>query len=570
MLGEGAPSRQTQDAEGARRPHPWEQHYPPHLRWEAVVPTGTVTAMLETAAARWGRKPAIEYRGRRLSFTGLAGAAEALAAGLIAAGFGPGRTVALLLPNTLWHTLCFFAVLKAGARVAHLSPLDAPRETAFKLSDSGADLLITTDLGGMAEVAIGLAEAGGVGRVLIGEDAYWGGESQSGLAYGGAVGRLTDLFGAMLPRAWPVVRPQDVALLQYTGGTTGRPKAAMLTHANLVAATGAYLAWRDDTVPPPGHQRVVGVLPMFHVYALGVVLLLNIVDGNEILLRPRFDPHATIDDIVLRKATTLPAVPTMLSAILGVPGAETQDYASLTMVGSGGAPLPADVRERAEKMFGRRLRLGWGMTETAAIGTRVPPGVVATPGLIGAPLPNVEMRIVSLDDPTRALPPGEIGEIAVRGPNLFAGYWNQPELTAQSFAAGFFLTGDIGSMDETGLFTLLDRKKRMIISGGFNVYPAMIEDAIYEHPEVEEVIVIGVADPYRGEAAKAFIKLRDGATPLTLEALRDFLATRLGRHEMPAALELRDRLPKSPVGKLLASVLAEEERARLPRTTGGT
>jgi long-chain acyl-CoA synthetase len=202
------------------------------------------------------------------------------------------------------------------------------------------------------------------------------------------------------------------------------------------------------------------------------------------------------------------------------------------------------------------------MTETAAAGSRIPITVEPRPGLIGVPLCNVEMRIVALGDPTQALGAGEVGEIAIRGPNIFGGYWNQPELNKQSFVDGFFLTGDIGMMDPDGLFTIVDRKKRMIISGGFNVYPNMIESAIYEHPDVEEVIVIGVPDEYRGEAAKAFIKMKAGAGTLTLDALREFLKDRLGRHELPAALELRPELPRSPVGKLLANVLAEEERAR--------
>jgi long-chain acyl-CoA synthetase len=542
--------------------HPWLVHYPPGMKWRIDVPPDTVPDLLTEAVARWGEKTLIEYRGNTLSFTATGRLVDRLAAGLIAAGFGPGRTIALLLPNTPWHTVCFFATLKAGAKLVHLSPLDAPREIMFKLADSGADVVVTTNLGGLAAGAAKLVECGAVARVLVGEDAQWGGNTGDPVTYGGGLTNLADLLADRMPDVWPEIKPDDLALLQYTGGTTGLPKGAMLSHANMVAATYSYLSWRDGTLPPPGQQKVVGVLPMFHVYALGVVLLLNVADGNEIMLRPRFDVQTTIADISQRRATTFPAVPTMLIALLSEPGAAEQDYSSLSMVGSGGAPLPTEIAERAERMLGLPLRTGWGMTETAAIGTRVPPGLAVRPGLIGAPLPNVEMRVVSLDDPTAVLPPGEVGEIAVRGPNLFSGYWNQPDLTAQSFADGFFLTGDVGSMDETGLCTLVDRKKRMIISGGFNVYPAMIENCIYEHPDVEEAIVIGVPDQYRGEAAKAFIKLRASAQPMTLEGLRSFLSDRVGRHELPSALELRDSLPKSPVGKLLANVLIEEERRK--------
>ncbi len=549
-------------AQAERTVHPWEHWYAPKLSWRLDVPHRTLPELLDDAAARWGDKSLIEYRDRRIGFRKLADLVDHLAAGFISAGYGAGSTIALLLPNTPWHTVCFFAALKAGARLVHLSPLDAAREIAFKLGDSGANVVVTTNLGGLAAGAARLVQAGTIGRLLVGEDAHWGGAAGDEVAYGEGVTKLDGLFAEHLPASWPVVRPEDLALLQYTGGTTGMPKGAMLTHANMVAATFSYLAWRDDSVPPSGTSRVIGVLPMFHVYALGIVLLLNIADGNEILLRPRFDVKTTIDDIAVRRATSLPAVPTMLIALLNEPGVETHDFSSLVMVGSGGAPLPTEVAERVERLFDQNMRTGWGMTETAAVGTRTPPGTAPRVGLIGAPLPNVEMRIVSLSDPHQVLPPGMVGEIAVRGPNVFSGYWNQPELSAQSFADGFFLTGDIGHMDESGLFTLVDRKKRMIICGGFNVYPAMIENAIYEHPSVEEVIVIGVPDAYRGETAKAFIKQRAGTEAITLDVLRAFLADRVGRHEMPSALEIRESLPKSPVGKLLASQLSDEERAK--------
>jgi long-chain acyl-CoA synthetase len=252
----------------------------------------------------------------------------------------------------------------------------------------------------------------------------------------------------------------------------------------------------------------------------------------------------------------------MWIALVNHPGAAGCDFSSLRSCICGGAPLPFEVEQRVERLIGQRLRGGWGMTETCPAGTRVPSGAAAAPGLIGIPLPGIELRIVDRHDPARALPPGEAGEMTIRGPNVFRGYWKRPEETASAFHDGWFLTGDIGRMDERGLFTILDRKKNMIISSGYNVYPAAIENAIHEHPDVVEVVVIGVPDPYRGQAAKAFVTLRQGAAPLTLEKLRLFLADRIGRHEMPAALELRDSLPRSPAGKLLAKALLEEELAK--------
>ncbi len=556
-------SPQAPDISGKDRVrHPWEAHYPPNVDWGMEIETGPVPGLLDRAAAAWPDKPAIEYRDRQISYAELGRLVDRMAAGLLREGMGAGRTLALFLPNTPWHTVCFFAALKAGARLVHLSPLDAPRELAHKMMDSGADVVIATDLGGLGVGAAKFVDMGLAKLLLVGEDAFWGGPEAPVPAYGDKIRRLESVLSDDLPTEWPVIDPEQVALLQYTGGTTGMPKGAMLSHRNLTAATSIYGAWRDDEMPEAGSQRIIGVLPMFHVYALGVILLLSIADGNEILLRPRFDVQTTIRDIEEKRATSFPAVPTMLIAMLSEPGADQRDFSSLKILGSGGAPMPHEVGQRVEGLFKKRLRGGWGMTETAAAGSRIPITVEPRPGLIGVPLCNIEMRIVALNDPTQVLGTGEVGEIAIRGPNIFSGYWKQDALNQQSFVDGFFLTGDIGTMDPDGLFTIVDRKKRMIISGGFNVYPNMIESAIYEHPGVEEAIVIGIPDEYRGEAAKAFLKMKAGADPLTLDELREFLKDRLGKHELPTALELRAELPKSPVGKLLANVLAEEERAR--------
>jgi long-chain acyl-CoA synthetase len=233
------------------------------------------------------------------------------------------------------------------------------------------------------------------------------------------------------------------------------------------------------------------------------------------------------------------------------------------MCASGGAPLPVEVFDRFKKLTGISLRGGWGMTETAPAGTNQPYDGDTPPGTIGLPLPGLIMDIVALDEPTRVLPFGETGEMRIKGPNVFAGYWNKPEETKNAFVEdGYFLTGDIGYMDENGWLYLVDRKKDMIISGGFNVYPSIIEHALFEHPDIEGVIVIGVPDDYRGEAAKAFIKMRKGATPLTLDAVREFLADKVGKHEMPAAIEIRDALPMTSVGKLSKKELVEEERRK--------
>ncbi|WP_120006349.1 AMP-binding protein [Teichococcus vastitatis] len=544
-----------------RDPHPWEAAYPSTCRWDVPIPTGTLPALFERLVAQGGQRPALQYRGVRLSYAMLGELVDRAAAALRRLGVVQGQAVALYLPNTPWHPICFFALVRLGARVVHLSALDARRELAHKLRDSGAGLVVTTDLPGLLPQAEWLLATGAAAQVVVGEEARWD-SAAAGPLPGGMQGLSSLMAEAPAVDRWPDVAPDDVALLQYTGGTTGLPKGAMLTHGNLTAAVAIYQRWDDGERMVPGEQRVLAVLPLFHIYALSTVLLRHLADGNEILLRPRFDAEAVLRDIAEHRVTLFTGVPTMWIALLNHPASRQADVSSLRACVSGGAPLPFEIGQRVEQLMGQRLRVGWGMTETAPAGTRVPLSATLRPGLIGVPLPGIEMRIVALDDPGRVLPPGEAGEIAIRGPNLFRGYWNKPADTAAAFHEGWFLTGDLGRLEPDGLFSLLDRRKNMIISGGFNVYPAAIEAALYEHPDIREAIVIGIPDDYRGQSAKAFVTLRDGAPELTLDALREFLRDRLGRHEMPTALELRPELPRSPAGKLLASALVAEEAAR--------
>ncbi|MBX6424872.1 MAG: dicarboxylate--CoA ligase PimA [Variibacter sp.] len=550
----------------AQRPFPWEKSYPPGVRWDAPMAVGTLPAMLDEAAASFNGKTAIEYRDREIGFAALREQAERAAAAFLRAGIGPGTTLALYLPNTPYHPFAFFGGLKAGARITHLSPLDAERELAHKLTDSGARTLVTTNIGALLPTALRLLDAGLVDRVIVGDDAAWGPAPHPTTAVPARAGVVAwDRFveGAAPPPEWPAVTPSDIAVLQYTGGTTGLPKGAILTHANLTSAQAIYDAWQGGQGQlRVGQEKVIGVLPLFHVYALTTVLLRHIRLGNEILLRLRFDVETTLRDIEVKRATIFNGVPTMWIALCNHPGIETRDLSSLTRCSSGGAPLPVEVAERFERLTGHALRGGWGMTETCSPGAALPVSGPVPTGAIGLPLPGIEMDVVALDDPRRRLAPREIGEIRIRGPNVTPGYWNRPEETAAAFVDGFFLTGDVGYMDEDGYFYLVDRKKDMIISGGFNVYPQMIEQAIYEHPQVEEVLVIGVPDAYRGEAAKAFVKLRQGAPGFTLEELQAFLADKVGRHEMPTALEFRPSLPRTAVGKLSKVELREEERRK--------
>ena len=538
------------------RPYPWEASYPPGIRWDVPIPTSTLPALLDRAVAAYAGRSALEFRNQHMTFPDLGARVDRLARGLAALGILPGDAVALLLPNSPAHPVAFFAVLRIGGRVVHLSPLDPARAVQRKLTDSGARTLISANLPSVLPQALAARACGAIDRLIVAEDSDWGPGGHDAAVPPGAR-TLRDLDGPDLD--WPHLEPADIAVLQYTGGTTGIPRAAMLTHANLTSAVSIYDAWATGIgrgyVPT---DRVMCVLPLFHIYALTAVLLRALMNGVEIMLRSRFDAATALDDIERGRCTHFFGVPTMWIAVVNHPGAASRDLSALKVASSGGASLPPEVGAAFERLTGLQLAGGWGMTETSPAGTNLLPGRPQSPGEIGVPLPGIQMDVTALDDPALVLPPGEIGELRIRGPNVTTGYWRRPDETEAAFVGDWFLTGDIGRMDRNGVFTLVDRKKDMIISGGFNVYPRAVEDAIHEHPDVREAAVIGVPDTYRGQAAKAFVSLRDGAPPLTLDALRDFLADKLGKHELPAALEVRASLPHTPVGKLAKRDLMQE------------
>jgi len=536
-------------------PQLWEKHYPKGVRWDSEIPAGTLPGLIERARRQYGDRTIIDFREREMSFADLASRIDLAAAAFLRAGYGQGTSVALFLGNTPDHPVNFFGATKAGARIVHLSPLDGEIALSHKLKDSGARVLVTSNLAPLLSGALKFLDKGLVDRVVVCEDERWGATANPLMPAPVRKDVVTFgqfIEGVSLPATWPVVTADDVAALQYTGGTTGLPKGAMLTHRNLLAGNAIFDLWgmasraeRGDAI-----EKVICVLPLFHIFALITILLRQIDSGNIILMHQRFDVDAVLRDIEVKRATAFPGVPTMWIAIANAPDLEKRDLSSLRMAASGGAPLPVEVAKILEKRVGMSLKGGWGMTETCSAGTAHPKEGPDKPASIGLPLPGIELDIVSLEDPAKVLAIGEVGEIRIKGPNVTKGYWNKPDETAASYVDGRFLTGDIGYMDEDGYFFIVDRKKDMILSGGFNVYPQMIEQAIYQHPAVQEVIVIGIPDAYRGEAAKAFVKLRNGAEPFTLEELRTFLSGKVGRHELPAALEFRDELPRTTVGKL--------------------
>jgi long-chain acyl-CoA synthetase len=313
----------------------------------------------------------------------------------------------------------------------------------------------------------------------------------------------------------------------------------------------------------PGEEVFLCVLPLFHIYALTFNLLLAVRLAGRSVLHLRFDPGRVLAEIAEKRATVFFGVPTMFTALNACPGLDQADLGSLRFCNSGGAPLPGEIGERFRRVTGQTVQEGWGMTEMCGVGTVTPRGTIGPPGACGIPLCGVDIRFLDVNDPQRYVAYGERGEICVAGPNVLGAYWKKPEATAESMTAdGYFRTGDVGSMDENGYLTIADRIKDMLLCSGFNVYPRAIEEAIYRHPSVAEVIVIGVADAYRGQHPKAYIRLRDGAAPFTLDELKLFLKDALGKHEMVHTMEIRDALPKTPVGKLSKKELYQEEQDR--------
>jgi long-chain acyl-CoA synthetase len=543
--------------------HPGEKFYPEGVHWDDPIARGTLPDLMSKSAAEYRARPAIEFRERPISYAELEAMVEVAASAFLRAGYGKNNSVALFLGNSPDHPVNFFGALKAGAHVVHLSPLDGERALSHKLSDSGARILVTSNLATLLPMALKFLDKGLLDRLIVCEDDHWGavGNPHTPIPDNPDIVTFkTFVQDATRPVQWPSISADDVALLQYTGGTTGLPKGAMLSHGNLTSAVSIYDVWgKTARAKRDAIDRVICVLPLFHIFALTVVLLSSLRRGNLISLHQRFDVEAVMRDIEVKRATAFPGVPTMWIAIASLPDLESRDLSSLVSCGSGGAPLPVEVARIFERKVNMKLKSGWGMTETCSPGTGHPQEGPEKPGSIGLMLPGIEMDVVALDDPNQALPPGEVGEIRVKGPNVTKGYWNRPQETAEAFVGDRFLTGDIGYMDKDGYFYLVDRKKDMIISGGFNVYPQMIEQAIYEHPAVHEVIVIGIPDEYRGEAAKAFVKLRNGANPFTLDELKAFLTGKLGKHEIPTALDFVDDLPRTSVGKLSRHQLRNQQ-----------
>jgi len=558
---------------------PWIKSYPSGMRWDLSIEPMPVQQIIEDAATTWPDNPALRFSGRQISYRELDALSSQAAEGLQQLGVKPGVHVGLFLVNSPHYPIAFFGVLKAGGTVVNYSPLDAAKVLEHKIEDSRTDVLITLDLAALYPQMAGMLGKTRLQKLVVGSMAEMTGAPDKVSAQLKADKQTVDVpqdahhvsFAALLDndgkyKRHPVADPTDtVAVLQYTGGTTGLPKGAMLTHANLWAAVQQCVETCNLTPPvlQEGKERMLAVLPPFHIYALTVNMLFGLRLGAEVIQHVRFDPKAALADISGQKVSIFCGVPTMFTALISDPDTPKHDLRSLKYCNSGGAPLPVELGKRFNELTGTWLAEGWGMTETSPTGTYSPIVGARKAGSCGLPSPAITIKMLDLENPTRYVPLGEKGEMCIKGPNVMKGYWNKPDATAESTTFdGFFRTGDVAYMDEDGFVFIVDRCKDMLLCSGFNVYPRVLEEAIYQHPAVREVAVIGIDDEYRGQSPKAFVTLKPDAEPFTLKDLQAFLKDKLGKHEMVQALDIRAELPKTPVGKLSKKDLIDEEERK--------
>jgi len=564
------------DTSGAVAVHPWSDVYPKEIDWHAPIPPRPLFTLVNEAVESHPEVVCTNFLGRTLTYAQIGGRINEAAAALQSLGVNKGTRVGLFLPNSPTYIVYYFATLKAGGIVVNFNPLYAIEELAFQVQDSGVELMVTLDLKTLFEKVEPLIERGVLQRALIasfpallpGTKAALFKLFKSRDLARPLASPVTDrllreadvLQEGSMPQPVDIDPERDLAVLQYTGGTTGTPKGAMLTHYNVYANAEQVARWAPHLVR--GEESFLGVLPFFHVFAMTVVMNFAIRTASTMIILPRFELAALMQLFNTTKPTVMPAVPTLFNAIMNFPQVKNHNLGSLKFCISGGAPLPLAVKRGFEDVTGCVVVEGYGLTEASPVVTCNAPAGPMKEGSIGMPLPQTEVSLRDLDEPARPVRQGEKGEVCVRGPQVMVGYWQRPEETKAVFTPdGFLRTGDVARMDRDGLFSIEDRIKDLIICSGYNVYPRQIEEAIYTHPAVAEVTVIGIGDSYRGEAPKAFIKLKDGEVA-SAEDILAHLGTRLSKIELPTEIEFRDELPKTMIGKLSKKELRDLENGR--------
>ncbi|MFZ5818096.1 MAG: long-chain-fatty-acid--CoA ligase [Bacillota bacterium] len=541
-------------------PKPWLKHYPEGVRPSGIeYPKIPLFALLDQAAEKYPDRPATYFYGRRLTYRQLAGSANRFANALRLLGVGRGDRVMLMMPNCPQFVIAFYGILKSGATVIQTNPLYVEREIEYQANDSRARVIVTVDM--LLPRVLNARPNTGLQHVIA---TRLKGEPPIGhelISFEMAMQAASDAD----PKV-EVDPMEDVAVFQYTGGTTGPSKGAMLTHHNLVTNVVQLNEWLNPLEAPADGERILTILPLFHSYGMTVCMNMGIYRGAELILLPKFELPEVMETIKATRPTSFPGVPTMYVAVNSFPNAEAYGVGSIQVCNSGGAAMPVEVMKTFESRFGASISEGYGLSEASPVTHSNPVAGLKKPGSIGIPFPDTTCRVVDLETGTRDVAPGEMGEIIIRGPQIMKGYWNKPEETANALRVldgeTWLYTGDIGTMDEDGYFYITDRKKDMILAGGYNIYPREIEEVLFQHPAVLEAVAAGVPDPYLGETVKAYIVVKPGQS-VTEAELDRFCRQQLAAYKVPRRYEFRDALPKSAVGKVLRRILVEEERAKL-------
>ncbi len=537
---------------------------PPEVEFERI----TLPEALSRTAKRFPERPALFFQGATITFSRLDDMVSRFAAALRAIGVKPGEKVALLLPNIVQTVVSSYGALRAGATVALNNPLYTDRELQHQYNDSGSKYLVCLDV--LVPRMINLRSKTEITKIIschIRDFLPFPLKQlfpfvRKGMHLKTPVAPDVYEFMDLIKKYQPIADPykakwEETAFLLYTGGTTGVSKGVQLTHANLSSNVQQIRAWFNEF--EDGNEIVVGCLPFFHSFGMTTAMNVGIFYGYGNVLVPKPEPKSVLEAISKYKATYLPAVPTMYNGMINFPDLKKYDISSLRGCFSGGAPLPLETIRQFEQLTGSQICEGYGLTETSPVATINPFGGKTKPGTIGLPIPNTLVKLVDVDDYNKEITTiGEPGELCIKGPQVTIGYINRPEENAIAFRDGWLLTGDIAVMDEEGYLSIVDRKKDMIISGGFNIYPRDVDEVLFAHPKVMEACVIGVPDAYSGERIKAFVVLKAGETA-TEEEIIEYCRQNLVKYKVPKYVEFVDSLPKSAVGKILRKELKKIE-----------
>ena len=541
---------------------PWRQHYDYWVRPHMTYPGRPLGDILALTAVHRPEKVATHFLGAELTYLDLKQRSDALAASLAGLGIGKGDRVAIMLPNCPQYIIAAFAILRLGAVIVNVNPSYTEREFLVIATDSTPSVLITLDA--LAPMVQRVRAQTTIEQVIVTSIAEYSAAAAPPPRIDGTY-TLADMVSDTRPRHpsdTVQIGPDDLAVLQYTGGTTGIPKGAMLTHGNIFANVVQTIAWTNPSYIFSGEERYLVVIPYFHIYAFSVCMMMGLWIGALQVIHPKYDPEAVLASIKQFRPTYFPAVPTVFVSLLNHPQVREFGLDRVRHYNSGGAPCPVEVMEAWERTIGRPLTEGYGLSETSPVTHSTPQLAMRKLGTIGLPIPDTDMKVVDVETGTHEVPVGAAGELCISGPQVMKGYWNKPDESARVLRADadgriWFHTGDIGTMDADGFSTIVQRKKDLIIVDGFNVYPSEVESVLYSHPAVRLAAVIGVPDAYHGETVKACIAFKPGAGA-TPDEIIAFCKTSLTDYKVPRAVEVRETLPMSAVGKILYRVLREE------------